>query len=53
MISEEDLGGISELFSGHKAIWENGVVKLIHNKERRDAGKIYTPYDVTDSCVIR
>ena len=47
-ISEEDLGGISELFSGHKAIWENGVVKLIHNKERRDAGKIYTPYDVTE-----
>ena len=47
-ISEEDLGGVSELFSGHKAIWKKGQIELIHNPERRDAGKIYTPYDVTD-----
>ena len=47
-ISEEDLGGVSELFSGHKAIWNKGEIELVHNPERRDAGKIYTPYDVTD-----
>ena len=47
-ISEEDLGGVSELFSGHQAVWENGTVQLVHNPQRRGAGKIYTPYDVTD-----
>ena len=47
-ISEEDLGGVSELFSGHKAIWKKGVIQLVHNPQRRGAGKIYTPYDVTD-----
>ena len=47
-LSEEDLGGVSELFSGHQAIWEDGEVRLIHNPERRNAGKIYTPFDVTE-----
>jgi hypothetical protein len=47
-ISEEDLGGVSELFTGHKAIWNEEKVHLVHNPARRDAGKIYTPYDVTD-----
>jgi hypothetical protein len=47
-ISEEDLGGISELFSGHQAIWEEGHIQLVHNPERRGAGKIYTPFDVTN-----
>jgi hypothetical protein len=46
-IAEEDLGGISELFSGHKATWQGEGINLIHNPERRDVGKIYTPYDVT------
>jgi hypothetical protein len=44
---EEDLGGVSELFSGHRAIWKDEEVKLVHDPARRDAGKIYTPYDVT------
>ena len=48
ILSEEDLGGVSELFSGHIAVWKNENVELIHNPARRDAGKIYTPYDVTD-----
>ena len=48
VISEEDLGGVSELFSGHQAVWENGRVQLVHNPQRRGAGKIYTPFDVTD-----
>ena len=48
ILSEEDLGGVSELFSGHIAVWKNGNVELTHNPARRDAGKIYTPYDVTD-----
>ena len=46
-IVEEDLGGISELFSGHTASWEDGEIQLIHNPKRRDVGKIYTPFDVT------
>lgn len=46
-IAEEDLGGVSELFTGHKATWNEGVVKLVHNPARRGAGKIYTPFDVT------
>ena len=48
LIAEEDLGGVSELFSGHQAIWKNNEVELVHNPARRDAGKIYTPYDVTE-----
>jgi len=48
VISEEDLGGVSELFSGHQAVWQNGTLKLVHNAKRRGVGKIYTPYDVTD-----
>jgi len=44
---EEDLGGVSELFSGHRAIWKDGEVKLVYDPARRDAGKIYTPFDVT------
>jgi hypothetical protein len=47
-LAEEDLGGVSELFSGHRAIWKDGEVKLVHDPARRDAGKIYTPYDVTE-----
>lgn len=47
-LSEEDLGGIAELFSGHKASWEDNELKLIHNPQRRDIGKIYTPFDVTN-----
>ena len=47
-ISEEDLGGVSELFSGHKATWRNGGIQLVHNPQRRGVGKIYTPFDVTD-----
>ena len=46
-ISEEDLGGISELISGHIAVWEGGDVQFKHNPVRRGAGKIYTPFDVT------
>ena len=47
-LAEEDLGGVSELFSGHRAIWKDNEVKLVHDPARRDAGKIYTPYDVTE-----
>ena len=47
-ISEEDLGGVSELFSGHAASWTDDGIQLIHNPQRRGFGKIYTPYDVTD-----
>ena len=47
-LAEEDLGGVSELFSGHQAIWKNNEVELVHNPARRDAGKIYTPFDVTE-----
>ena len=47
-LAEEDLGGVSELFSGHQAIWKNNDVELVHNPARRDSGKIYTPYDVTE-----
>ncbi len=47
-LSEEDLGGVSELFTGHKAVWLDDEVKLVHNPERRNAGKIYTPFDVTE-----
>jgi len=47
LIVEEDLGGVSELFSGHKAAWIDGKIKLIHNPDRRNSGKIYTPFDVT------
>ena len=50
-ISEEDLGGISELFTGHSAIINprlDGKITMIHNPERRGVGKIYTPFDVTE-----
>lgn len=47
LITEEDLGGISEFFSGHKAILEDGNIILVHNPDRRNFGKFYTPYDVT------
>jgi len=47
-ISEEDLGGISELFTGHSAILNDGKITMIHNPERRGVGKIYTPFDVTE-----
>ena len=45
---EEDLGGVSELFSGHRALWIQNELELVHDPARRDAGKIYTPYDVTE-----
>ena len=48
LLAEEDLGGVSELFSGHKAVWKDRGINLIHNPARRDAGKIYTPFDVTE-----
>jgi len=48
IIVEEDLGGISELFTGHQAILNSGIIKLIHNPKRRGVGKIYTPFDVTE-----
>ena len=32
-LTEEDLGGIAELFSGHKASWEDNELKLIHNPQ--------------------
>ena len=47
-ISEEDLGGISELFTGHSAILNDSKITLIHNPKRRGVGKIYTPFDVTE-----
>lgn len=47
-IVEEDLGGISELFSGHTVSWKGDEIQLIHNPQRRDFGKIYTPFDVTN-----
>ena len=31
LIAEEDLGGVSELFSGHHAIWVSNEVRLVHN----------------------
>ena len=34
-LAEEDLGGVSELFSGHQAIWRNNDVELVHNPARR------------------
>jgi hypothetical protein len=46
-LAEEDLGGISELFTGHQATWVDGGIQLVHNPRRRGTGKIYTPYDVT------
>lgn len=48
LVVEEDLGGISELFTGHIALWDGSSVKLDHHPERRDVGKIYTPFDVTE-----
>ena len=45
---EEDLGGVSELFSGHRALWIQNKLKLVHDPARREAGKIYTPFDVTE-----
>ena len=47
-LQPEDIGGIHEVFSGHKAIWNDDEISLVHDPHRRDAGKIYTPYDVTD-----
>ena len=48
-LQPEDIGGIHEVFSGHQAIWKDEEISLVHDPHRRDAGKIYTPYDVTDS----
>ncbi len=45
--SPEDLGGISELFSGHSAILTDSGVEFVNDISRRGAGRIYTPFDVT------
>ena len=34
-LAEEDLGGVSELFSGHRAIWKDDEVMLVHDPARR------------------
>jgi hypothetical protein len=47
-ISPEDIGGIHEAFSGYIAEWSDGEIIFSHNENRRSAGKIYTPYDVTN-----
>lgn len=46
-IAPEDLGGISELLSGHSLGLEDGYISFANNPQRRGAGRIYTPYDVT------
>ena len=50
VLSEEDLGGISELFTGHQATWEDGVVKLVHNPKRRGIGKSTPPTMSRHTC---
>ena len=48
-LTPEDLGSIAELLSGHKPIpTETGDVNFVHDAKRRGAGRIYTPYDVTE-----
>ena len=38
-ISEEDLGGISELISGHMVAWKGEEIKFEHNPSRRALAK--------------
>jgi hypothetical protein len=47
-IAPEDLGGISELLSGHSLKLKSDIVTFENNPQRRGAGRIYTPYDVTE-----
>lgn len=47
-IAPEDLGGISELLSGHSLKLEDNKIVFQNNPQRRGAGRIYTPYDVTE-----
>lgn len=47
-IAPEDLGGISELLSGHSLKLKSDTITFENNPQRRDAGRIYTPYDVTE-----
>lgn len=46
-LTPEDLGGISELFSGHRVNWNNSEPKFDYDSTRRGAGRVYTPFDVT------
>mgnify|MGYP001232626348 CR=1 FL=1 len=58
-LSEEDLGGIHELFVGHMPerkeasshARSHGGIALVHDPNRRGSGTIYTPYDVTRHIV--
>ena len=45
-IAPEDLGGISELLSGHSLKLKSDLVAFENNPH--GAGRIYTPYDVTE-----
>jgi len=47
-IAPEDLGGISELLSGHSLTLNSETITFESNPQRRGAGRIYTPYDVTE-----
>jgi hypothetical protein len=47
-ISPEDLGGICELLSGHQLSIVEDEIIFSNNIERRNAGRIYTPFDVTN-----
>ena len=47
-IAPEDLGGISELLSGHSLKLKSDTIVFENNPHRRGAGRIYTPYDVTE-----
>lgn len=48
VLSPEDLGGISELLSGHSLKISEKTIIFENNPKRRGAGRIYTPYDVTE-----
>ena len=47
VITIEDLGGISELFSGHRVARGDSSTFFQNNEDRRGFGRIYTPFDVT------
>ncbi|MEL0101804.1 MAG: N-6 DNA methylase, partial [Euryarchaeota archaeon] len=47
-ITPEDLGGISELLSGHSLRIDSDRIFFENNPQRRGAGRIYTPHDVTE-----
>jgi hypothetical protein len=52
-LSEEDLGGIHELFVGHMPKRTGGSIRLVHDPSRRVSGTIYTPHDVTRHIVSK